>query len=96
MYRHIVLMQWKPEATQEQIQACLDGLRSLRDIPDTHQVVVEENVQSFDTTYSHALIVDCVDKEAFKRYNAHEIHKKVIADYYRPAVGQRAICDIEF
>jgi hypothetical protein len=96
MYRHIVLMQWKEDATPEAIQKCIDGLRSLRDIPFVHSVIVEENVQTFDTTYSHGLIVDCVDRESFKNYNAHEIHKRVIAEDYRPVVGNRAIFDLEF
>lgn len=96
MYRHIVLIKFKDDATEETKQKCLDGLRSLTQISDAQQVIVAENIQDLDTTYSHALIVDCVDKAAYDRYEEHPHHKDVIANAYRPAVGGRAICNVEF
>jgi hypothetical protein len=95
MYRHMVFMSFKEDATDEVRQKCIDGLRSLGTIPDVTQVLVEPN-DSRDQTYSHVLIVDCADKAAFQRYSAHPLHHEVIENAYRPAVGNRAMANIAF
>lgn len=95
MYRHIVFIGFKEDAPEEVRQRCLQGLERLGEIPDVEQVLVRPN-DSRDQTFSHVLIVDCADKEAFGRYNAHPIHKEVIENDYLPAVGNRAIGNIEF
>ena len=95
MYRHIVMIGFKEKATDEQKQACLDGLKRLGEIPDVKQVLVEPN-DGRDQTFTDVLIIDCEDKEAFGRYSAHPLHKEVLDKYYFPAVGSRAMANISF
>ena len=85
MIEHIVLFRWKPEATEEQVAAGMDGLRGLKgSIPGIAALAYGADFSGRAQGYSHALVIRFSDRASFDAYGPHPAHRAVIETHLRP------------
>jgi Stress responsive A/B Barrel Domain len=90
MIRHVVLIAWTPEATDEQKQKVaaelnalpplMSGLRSFHSGPDV--AIVEGNLD-------FAIVADFDDADSYLAYRHHPAHRAVITETINPIVRER-------
>jgi hypothetical protein len=91
MIRHVVLLQWLPGTTSEQVAALSAGLSSLPGLvgtmaaythgPDTGLVV-----GGFD----YGIVADFADVDDWRTYDEHDEHNRVRRELITPLVAARA------
>jgi len=75
MFRHIVLVKWKPEATDAEQQAMREAIEQLpSQVPEISAVRVGVDVGRGPNNYDMATVFDFEDRAAFDRYIASEAH----------------------
>ena len=85
MIEHLVLFKWAPDATPDQINAALDGLRSLRGrIAGILDVTCGENFCSRSQGFTHGLTVRFDSREALDAYAVDPAHLEVISKFINP------------
>jgi hypothetical protein len=90
MLRHVALFTWKPDTTAEQVQAYWRGLAGLPSaIPEIRAYRFGPDVGIADGNADFALVADFDDEEAWRTYQHHPEHQRVIADLARPIVETR-------
>jgi hypothetical protein len=89
MIEHIVLMQWKPDATPGQIEQVMTGLRGMRgQIPGILDLTCGENFSDRAQGYTHALVVRFTDRAALDAYGPHPVHRHVVDNFIKPIRGE--------
>ena len=90
MFRHIVLFRWKPEATQEQIDAVFEGLAALpAQIPEVAAFAFGADAGLREGTFDAGVVADFADEEAYATYAGHPAHQALIAERIGPVVAER-------
>lgn len=90
MFRHIVLLTLRPDATVEDRDAIVDGLRAL---PATvgslrsYEVGVDLGLAGDNATI--AVVADFDDREGWEAYRDHPDHVAVIEERIRPVLASR-------
>jgi hypothetical protein len=90
VFRHVVLLQWSSETTEEQVQAVVDGLRGLpAAIPEiaTYHVGTDAGVD--DGNVDLAIVADFGSVEDYVAYRDHPVHRALIAERIRPILAGR-------
>lgn len=96
MINHTVLFKIKSEATEEQVQAMIDGLNALQDkIEEIEEIIVRKNFSERSQGHSVMLYSTFKSKEALESYQVHEAHKAVVVDYVKPIMESLLVGDIE-
>lgn len=96
MYRHVALFRFIPEATAEQRQAALDGLRSLpAQIPELVDYRVGPDVGTAEDNFDLAVVADFDVPEHFELYVHHPAHEAVASTLVRPIVAARTAVQYE-
>jgi hypothetical protein len=96
MYRHVVLFRFAPEATAEQREAVLTGLRSLpAQIPELVEYRVGPNDGTAEQNFDFAVVADFAEPEHFDVYLQHPAHEAVAAELIRPIITERAAVQYE-
>jgi len=96
MIEHLVLIQWKADASPEAITQAMDGLRALRDqVPGILGLTCGENFNPRAQGYTHALVIRFEDKAALDAYNPHPAHQKVVQEMMKPIVAEVLVLDFE-
>ena len=91
MFRHVVLMRWKADATDARRAAVVEGLQQLPGfIPELRSYSIGTDAQVNDGNYDLAVVADCDDVDAYLVYRDHPEHQAVIADHIRPILADRA------
>ena len=91
---HIVLLEKKDGATNEQTQAALAGIKSLKEkITGVLEVKVSENITD-RAPYSHGAIITMQDREALAGYGPHPAHQEVL-QLLQPVAANLIVVDIE-
>lgn len=91
MFRHVVLMQFTPEASAEQRQAVLDGLASLpAAIPGIRSYVYGPDAGVMPGNHDLAVVADFDDADAYVHYANHPAHQAFIAEKVKPILAHRA------
>jgi hypothetical protein len=94
--RHVVLLKFVDEATQEQRQAVLDGLATLPPaIPAIRSYVFGLDAGIAEGNYDIAVVADFDDASAYRDYAAHPLHQRLIAERIRPILAARAAVQYE-
>lgn len=95
MLRHIVLLRWKTDVTEDERGATLTDLRALvRALPGVQAVVVEADCGIGTATFDAALVADFVDEAAWRSYQADPGHKSFVADRLGPKLAERAAIQV--
>ncbi len=95
MIEHIVLFRWKPEATDEQVAAGMDGLRGLKNrVPGIVAMDCGADFSGRAQGYTHALVIRFSDRATFDAYGPHPAHQAVIETQLKPLLD--AVLDFDF
>jgi hypothetical protein len=85
MVEHIVLFRWKEEATSEQIEQVMKGLRRLKEvIPGILDLSCGEDFSGRAQGYTHGLVAQFTDEDALKAYGPHPAHRQVVEEQIAP------------
>ena len=96
MLRHVVLLKFVDEATQEQRQAVLDGLATLPSaIPSIRSYVFGLDAGIAEGNYDIAVVADFDDASGHRDYAAHPAHQQFIAERIRPILAARSAVQYE-
>lgn len=91
MLRHIVFVRWKADATEDQKQAVVDGLRELPAlIPEIKRYDLGRDAGLAPGNHDFALVADFASEADFKTYAEHPEHLRVIHGAIKPAISERA------
>lgn len=91
MFRHIVLVKWKAEATEAERQAMREAVEQLpAQVPEVVAARIGIDVGRGPNNYDMALVFDFEDGDAFKRYIASAPHQAYVQGPAK-AVAQLAV-----
>jgi len=80
MIQHVVFFKFKPETSEEQVDAIADGLSGLPELIDEIRgFVFGRDVIRSERSYDFALVSTFDDLAALDRYQVHPEHQKVAA-----------------
>jgi hypothetical protein len=80
MFRHIVLLSFKPEATPAERDAVKAALAALPGkVPEIRTFQCGDNVGKGPNHHDFATVMDFDDEPAFRRYIASDAHKAYVA-----------------
>lgn len=96
MLRHIVLLTFKPDATEAEKTAVAEALEGLRRIPEVRALVCGPNVGTAPNHSDFALVADFDDIDAFRRYLASPPHRAYVEGPARVAVAKIAAMQHEW
>ncbi len=96
MVRHVVVFNWRAEASEEAVEALADGLAALPgQVPDILAYTFGPDLGLADDHPDYGLVADFTDVEAFRRYAQHPAHRRLIDDLLKPIVASRHAIQIE-
>lgn len=78
---HVVTIKWKPGATQPQIQAVLDGVKTLQKEYPKIKRVWTRSIKVQGDGYTHAVVMEFESEAALKDYADSPAQKKWYAVY---------------
>lgn len=91
MFRHIVLVKWKPEATEAERQAMREAVEALpSQVPEVKAARFGLDVGRGPNNYDMAAVLDFEDRDAFRRYIASDAHQAYVKGPAK-AVAQLAV-----
>lgn len=91
MLRHIVLLRWTPEATEEQKQQAEAGFRALPGaIGQIRGLACGPDLGLSTGAFDFAAVLDFDDEQGWRAYQEHEAHRAFVADTLRPILAERA------
>lgn len=97
MVRHIVLLTLKPETTDEQRQAILDGLATLPErIPTIRSYSFGVDAGLNEGNADIVAVGDFDDRDGYLAYRDHEAHHEVIANCIAPVLASRTAIQYEW
>lgn len=93
---HIVLFQWKADASAEAVAAAISELKALKDkIPGILELTCGENFTDRSKGFTHGLVVRFVDRAALEIYGPHEAHQHVVQNFILPIRAEILALDYE-
>ena len=96
MFRHVVMIKCKSEASKAQREAAVSGIRSLpHKIPQIRQFSLGENAGIDKDTFDLVLIADFDNAEGYAAYRDHPDHRTLLENVIRPIVAARAAIQYE-
>ena len=91
MLRHLVLLKWTDEATTEQIDSVVAGLRGLPErIPEIRRYDVGTDLELREGTFDLAIAAEFDDENGWRTYVDHPDHLAVVNDQIKPILVNRA------
>ena len=91
---HIVLLEKKDDATEDQTQAALSGIKSLKEkISGVLEVKIGDNFTD-RAPYTHGAIITMQDRETLAGYGHHPVHQEVL-QLLEPVASNLVVVDIE-
>lgn len=96
MFRHIVLLNWTEDATQEQKDEVAKRLRELpAAIPELRSYVIGPDAGINPGNFSFAVVADFDSPEGYVVYRDHPAHRAVIDECITPILAARAAVQYE-
>ncbi|MEV8511628.1 Dabb family protein [Dactylosporangium sp. NPDC051484] len=96
MFRHVVLIKFKPDVTPEQIEQLTNRLESVSDaIPQVRAVACGSDRGLIQGSSDFAIVVDFDSIDDYNVYLRHDDHV-ALAGLLGPLVESRAVVDYEF
>jgi hypothetical protein len=97
MIRHVVMMRWTPEATEEQkrrVAAELSRLPALLPVLRAYRMGADLGVN--EGNFEWAAVADFDDLDGYLTYRDNPEHRAIIAEFIRPIMAERAAIQYEF
>lgn len=96
MIQHVVLFQWKPEASTTQVEAAGAALLAMRGrIPEIRDIHFGPNLSPEKGVHTHVLIVVCDGMAGVDRYLTHPVHVETVVTHVRPILASRIPVDVD-
>jgi hypothetical protein len=93
--QHIVLLKWKPDTTEAQINEAFDQAQELvKQIESVERVTLGRNRAHDDHGFTHAIIVRLSDDDALESYLQHPVRQRYVSDALGPIEQERIEIDI--
>ncbi|MGH8991607.1 MAG: Dabb family protein [Acidimicrobiia bacterium] len=97
MFRHVVMVKFRDDATDEQKQALRDGLATMPEqIPEVRAYRFGDDAGLSPGNFDLVVVADFEDSDAFLTYRDHPAHQKLVADLLRPIITERAAVQHEW
>jgi hypothetical protein len=91
MFRHVVLLRWTTDATEEQRSQVESGLAELPGlIPEIRDYRFGADAHVNDGNFDFAIVADFDDVDAYLVYRDHPDHQTLINERIRPILAGRA------
>ena len=91
MFRHVVLLRWKADATPQQQAAVERGLAHLPGrIPEIRSYTIGSDAHVNEGNYDLVVVADFEDVDGYLLYRDHPDHLAVIRDRITPILAERA------
>ena len=91
IFRHVVLFRWRSGTTAAQLAALESALAALPgQVPQIRAYRFGADLQQTPGNYDFAIVADFDDVESWRAYVAHPAHQRLIAEYLRPLLAERA------
>jgi hypothetical protein len=91
MFRHVVLLRWKPDATPEQRSAVERGLAGLPGrIAEIRSYTFGADVHVNEGNFDLVVVADFDDVDGYLVYRDHPDHQTVIRERIAPILADRA------
>jgi Stress responsive A/B Barrel Domain len=91
MFRHVVMLRWKSEATPEQRTAVEAALAALPGgIPEIRGYTIGSDAHVNEGNYDLVVVADFDDVDAYLVYRDHPDHQSVIRELIAPILAERA------
>jgi hypothetical protein len=96
MLRHVVLLAWKPEASEEQKQRVADELSKLPSlIPAIRSYQIGADAGISEGTYDFGIVADFGNADDYRVYRDDPRHRAVIDQHITPILDRRAAVQYE-
>lgn len=79
MLRHIVMLTFKAEASEQEREALRATVEGFAELPEVLKLVCGTNVGSGPNHHDFAVVADFEDMAAFRRYIESDAHKAYVA-----------------
>lgn len=97
MFRHVVMVSFTEDATDEQKQNLRDGLaRMPEQIPEVRAYRFGDDAGISPDNFDLVVVADFDDHESFLSYRDHPAHQKLVVDLLRPIISRRAAVQHEW
>jgi hypothetical protein len=91
MFRHVVMMRYRPDATSEQRAAVATALSTLpARIPEIGEYTIGIDAGVNEGNYDIVIVADFDDVDRYLVYRDHPDHKAVIREHIAPILAERA------
>jgi Stress responsive A/B Barrel Domain len=91
MFRHVVMLRWKREATPEQRSAVEAGLVELpRRIPEIRSYTIGTDARLNEGNFDLVVVADFDDVDGYLVYRDHPDHQTVMRELIAPIRAERA------
>ncbi len=91
MFRHVVMVKFTPEATEDQKEALREGLATMPEqIADVRAYRFGDDAGVTPDNFDFVVVADFEDRDGFLTYRDHPAHQKLVVDLLRPIVAERA------
>jgi hypothetical protein len=91
MFRHVVLLRWKPEATADQRAAVVTALATLPGrIPEIRAYTIGSDAGVNAGNYDLVIVADFDDVDRYLVYRDHPDHQAAIREHIAPILAERA------
>jgi hypothetical protein len=91
MFRHVVMLRYKPEATSDQRSAVATALGTLPGrIPEIGSYTIGTDAGVNAGNYDLVIVADFADIDGYLVYRDHADHQAVIRDLIAPILFERA------
>jgi hypothetical protein len=91
MFRHVVMLRWKPEATAAERLAVQAGLADLPGvIPELRGYEIGSDAGISEGNFDLVIVADFDDVDGYLVYRDHPDHQTVIRERIRPILADRA------
>ena len=97
MFRHMVMVRFADDTTDEQKEAVRAALLRLPElIPEVRAYRFGDDLGLRDDNFDFGITADFDDRDGFVVYRDHPDHQKVIADLITPIITARAAVQFEW
>ena len=97
MFRHVVMVKFSEEATNDQKQALREGLAVLPEqVSEIRAYRFGDDAGLSPDNFDFAIVADFETQDDFLAYRDDPAHQKLIADLLRPIVAQRVAVQHEW
>lgn len=96
MIRHVVVFRWKPDITDETIDAVRAALTELpARVPGIVSYEFGADAGINEGNFDFAVVAEFDDRDDYVVYRDHPAHRALIADLVAPHVAERAAVQLE-